>query len=85
MTTREKGPATGLESRTYTLLQSFSHELWVPAVNEEWISGIITALATPARTELPTQACIVQHRLIDSCYTLVARRANYHHITQYQP
>ena len=73
MATGEKGPATGIEPGTYTLSQSFSHELPVPATKpsspialcwsfspcrhppEQWIPGIITALATPAHTE-PAQA-----------------------------
>ena len=59
MATREIGTATGLKPGTYTLSRSFSHELLVPAVNEEWIPGINTALATPAHTEPPACPIVI--------------------------
>ena len=40
--TGEKGPATELEPGTYTLLQSFSHELSIPATNPSFLIALCT-------------------------------------------
>ena len=86
MVTGEKGPVTGLEPWTYTLSQSFSHELPVPAANPSSLIVLCTsprcAAIQPPLTTYTSRLILCDVVVVGSCmYSMYVCMCLYHIIS----